>query len=1097
MQRMNLARRIRTAILLLLVLTFPLAAIACRHTGDDPVTLPDTLPVTDLPTESETDAPPPTPASLVKATTLAASTLPDYSDYTSASRIREALSAGNTYAFTLSGVKYYRNGELLDGGGNVLSTDSAGDLTVNGAALGALIGQDGLADGTPAALADALDMQVSIYDDKTVLFYDGNLPLHTYEDIYTYEAMRLYMIGASEEELRNALIDLPDRISNGSTNTVFYTDSDLNLGVQISVYHAQMGDVEGITPGPSLVAGEGRHESNYTTVRIFNDRQTCITQFLAYSPAVTGGVQVAAAAVGEETLIATAPFASHSGEEGDVRVYDAFGLLRMTLNVRELIPGPHTILTGRFDPAREDEVLLIVSQTTDAEGKLPYAIISLTDSSLITAHALDCSFALPEDAARATVNLSVRRSATEDSVILHFPTVQAVYEGSAASAAFENAGITLPADATAVSATDIDGARYTVSLPARDETEDQSFLTIYDEDAASSEQDVGFRENRFFSALFTDGFNDGKYVSRGDFCHIRTDLSNNAMAGIPAGAAAIDTYFDLLSYSDYTCWESEGNAARLATDYLFLEPCFTHRWNKTYFTANLASYVDPETGKQRYVSVGKDGEYTDYNELGSEYYVGTYADGILELAKLRLYPLRQFLQTSVTAFRGENGNPEHLVGISPVHEHEINVPGSVGDYNDAMIEGFRLSMLARYGSIENINALFGTSFVTAEELDAPRDQGRGDWDAYSGDYFTEWTMYNRTIVSTRIMEAYREALLAGYPPEAISAHQMPEGEAVGGFLGDAATRLTPVDTVLTCGTAYGGTRYGTFYQDGNNFVRYAQRLGHFSTTIGEYCARTASADVAYAQIKDLWSRGVRMVHHVTLGDTGFAAAEAEAIRRLSAENTPRPGYTGGTSGTLDIGGEDTYRIVQIGAGADTKSVGLLKSIDAEGKWEGTVYLVPFHTKMVAKDLPAIQTPLEGSDNRFSTGAQKTLKNADQIEVTLQAATSTPGATLTFEVYHKGCRIEDATTVYTLNDTMTPYRFVLSNQLREEGLEIVVTFDGPSGMEGIEYRELTATLQTEKADFYYYNRNATRNCAAHVGGVTFDVLDRDRLYGYAE
>ena len=108
-------------------------------------------------------------------------------------------------------------------------------------------------------------------------------------------------------------------------------------------------------------------------------------------------------------------------------------------------------------------------------------------------------------------------------------------------------------------------------------------------------------------------------------------------------------------------------------------------------------------------------------------------------------------------FRGENGNPEHLVGVSPVHEHEINVPGSVGDYNQHMIQGFRLYLLQQFGSLEQINQKLGTTFASVDEIDPPRDSGRGEWDLYQGDYFTQWALYKRYIVSKRSLprSAYR------------------------------------------------------------------------------------------------------------------------------------------------------------------------------------------------------------------------------------------------------------------------------------------------------------------------------------------------------
>ena len=1083
-----------------------LVAASCQsdHSSRESTTLPATIetvpatdPITDTPTESETEEPETEPS--VSSFIYPSAALPDYTKYTSSARIEQVLQAQKTYAFSLNSTRCYKNGVLMDDQKAVLARHEDGTLTIDGQALSACTGIQNAKGGTPAEAAASIGMKASVYDNKLVLFYEGDLPLHTYEDLYTYEAMYLHLQGAAETELINAFIDLPDRISNGTSNTVFYTAPDLNLGIQTSVYHAQMGQSNGMLTGPALVAGEGKHASNFTTVRIFNDQQMCVTQFLAFDPSVKGGVQVSAAAVGDETLIATAPFAAHDGAKGDIRIFDTFGLLRMTVDVKGVIPGPHTILTGRFAPDVEDEVLLVASQTTNAEGHLPYALISLSDGHVISKHTLDCSFALGTGKASVPVNLTSRVGADSASLILHFPSVQAVYEGAPATAEFANAGITLPADATGVYASGLPGERYTVSLPAREGTENQSFMLVYGEASKGRELDIGFRENRFFSARYTDGYNDDQYVCQGNFQHIRTDLSNSVLSRLNQCNTneKIDALFDTATYGDYTFSAIDQYAGALANEYMFLEPCFTHRWNKIPQTAKLAAYVDAQTGMQKYVATGKSGEYIDYEEIGSSFYNGTYADGILDLAKFRLYPLRSFLQGTASAFRGENGHPEHLVGMSPVHEHEINVPDSVGDYNYAMVEGFRGYMLNRYGSVENINRLFGTSFANRAAIDPPRAAGRGDWDAYAGEYFTEWAMYNRYIVSKRIMEAYREALLAGYPPESISAHQIPEGEAVSGFLGQADTRLTPIDVVLTCGTAYGGTRYG-FIMRTPNFMANANAMGHWNVTLGEYGSLQEQPKKAYLQLEYLWEHGLRMVHHITFTDAQ-AAAEEEAIHMLMEKNAPRPGYTGGTAGTVTVSQGDTfYNIAEIGAGDDSSSAGLLKSIDAEGKWEGTVYLVPFHTQMQAQNLP--MTLVEKNENRYTTGALPTVKNADQVELTFVAAYRGEGqAWATVEVYHDGCLQNKATTTYELTDTLTPYRFVLSNQLYETGMELVVTFhttDDRNGRASTELtvENLTATLQTEVAAFTYYNgRDAETISKPHVGGVTFDILDRDRKH----
>ena len=1097
MKRNQLIRLLAASLLLLTLL---ITAVACDKgkTPDEGTTAPDTIEtvapdnVTTAPdAEVETD---PT----VSSVNFPAAKLPDYAKYATANRIKEVLGARNTLAISLDGKKYYSNGELKMGGLNLITRNADNSLTLNPEKLGPYFGRTDLTGTTPEAIAAEVGMGVAVYDYKLVLFFEGEEPLHTYDDLYTYEAMYLYMTDAAEQEIVNAFIDLPSRISNDVNNTIFYTAPDLNLGIQTSIYYAQMGQTNGLSVGPALVAGEGKHKDNYTTVRIYNNQQTCITQFLAFDASVMGGVQVAAAQVGEEVLIATAPFAAHDGRDGDVRVYDAFGLIRMTINVRDVIPGPHTIVTGHFAEGVSDEVLLVASQTTNDKGELVYAIISLSDGTVISRHTLDCSFALTGEKAGVTVALSVRNSGAADTVILYFNSIQAVYEGNAQKAEFNNAGIQLPADATGVSASNVQGQKYIVSLPAREGQEVLSYLTVYDENATALEQDVGFKENRFYAAYYTDGYNDDKYVSKGAFNHIRTDLSNTTLSKLNGCKTHedVDVVFDTSVFADYTFSDINQYVTRLETEYMFLEPCFTHRWNKIPATGKLAGYIDPITGLQKYVSVGKAGEYMDYNEIGSSFYVGTYADGILDLAKLRLYPLRTFLQGTAPAFRGEGANPEHLVGVSPVHEHEIDVAGSVGDYNPYMVEGFRGYLLERYESVEKINAVFGTNFTDRASIDPPRDSGRGAWDAYSGAYFSEWALYNRYIVSKRIMEAYREALLAGYPPESISAHQIPEGEAVAGFLGEANTRLTPIDVVLTCGTAYGGTRYGNLSRK-NNLVYNAHMMGHSNITLGEYGSLYESGKSAYNQLKELWKNGLRMVHFITFNDNQ-AKAEEEAVKMLMADNEPRPGYTGGTTGSVSVNQNGKlYNIVQIGAGADSESTGLLKSIDTNGKWEGTVYLVPFHTKVVSTALDALTTPVEGTKNQFTTGAQTAIKNADQIEITFAAAkTGDARAWVEIEVYHQGCLVGGSTTTYELTSTMTPYRYVLSNQLYDSGLEVKVTFHteaGDGSMETIKVENLRGTLQYEKAGFTYYDgAQANRLSQAHEGGVTFDLLDRTML-----
>ena len=1070
-------------------------------------------------TETETEVAggaEPTPVGPDISVDYPAAPLPDYNQYTSASRIQEVLGSRTTYAFVVDGEKYYVNGVLTEGGSNVVGI-VGGTVKLSPSQLSKLVGKT-VSGTTPEAVASELGMGVAVYDNKLVLFYEGELPLHTYDDLYTYEAMYLYMINASETEILNAFIDLPSRISNNTSNTVFYTASDLNLGIQTSIYYAQMGQVNGLLVGPALVAGEGKHENNFTTVRIYNNQQMCITQFLAFDVSVKGGVQVAAAQVGNETLIATAAFGAHDGKNGDIRVFDAFGLLRMTISVRSFIEGPYTIATGHFAEGAENEVLLITSQNTDANGRLRYAIVSLSTGAVLAVHTLDCSFA----GANSPVAVSVRNNGSADSVILYFSARQVVYEGNAMTHTFQNAHLTLPENTIGISASNVEGQKYTVALAVEAETENQSFLTVYDENASATKLDVGFRENRFFfyavqapiNAIGT--MNDDKYVSLGHFAHIRTDDSDNGVVGQLAGlnSAQVDALFDKAGYEEYASSKTTMYMNLLKEQYVFLEPCFTHRWHGDYASMKaLFDYRDPTTGAWKYISVDNKGVHPGYVESFEDvgttsFYIGTYADGILEMAKLRIYPLRSFLQGTALAFRGDGSNPEHLVGVSPVHEQEITLEGSAGDHNPYMVEGFRGYMLERYGSVENINKTFGTYFKDRSSIDAPRNGVRGAWDKFSGPYFEEWVMYNRYMVSKRIMEAYREALLAGYPPESISAHSAPEdifdNKNLSATNTDKNFRLSPTDIVLSCGTAYGGTRYGNRALNSNMVVN-AHKMGHSNITLGEYCSNEMASTFpfqtqetanknAYTYLKNYWDNGLRMVHVVTV-DNAYIEAEIYAFQQLIDANQPRPGYTGGTTNSVSVSvAGKQYNIVQIGAGANSASTGLLKSIDTAGKWEGTVYLVPFHTKVNSTEITGLATPVSGTKNQFSTGELKTMRNSDQAEITFNAMKTGSGrAWVEISVYHYGYLLEDSTSVYELTNTMSAFRYVLANQLYESGLEVKITFKTESGepMDSIVVENMYGTLQTEMSFYAYYGERVAKN-EAHQGGITFDLLDRSML-----
>lgn len=1120
----NIERRFKPGILaivaVLLLLTVCIASCRKGDEGEE-TTLPDTIetipdaqPSTGTEkSETSTDGgmePDTTPRA--SAVRFPAEGTPDYRQYITATRIHDVLADSDALVLACGATKGYRGAELNEYPSELIEIADDGTVMV---LADFVCDAYGIAGNPVSGMATAQDIaavigkKVLVYDHKLAMFFDGGTLLDPYHDLYTLEAMYLYMTDASEEDIVNAFIDLPDRISNGQNNAVYYTAPDLNLGVQSSVYFAQLGAVAGVAAGPRIVAGEGYfmgdrdNEANHTIVRVLNQQQTVVAQFLAFGPSVRGGVQVAAAQVGNETLIATAPFVAHDGKNGDIRVFDTFGTLRMEITLNPIMSGPYTILTGHFADGGQDETLLVLSRDMSDTGVLSMALIDLRDGTVISRNTLDCSFALPAgDSVTREVAATVRSAddGSADRVILYFKAAQAVYEGTVSQADFRNSGIALPDIATGVYASANPGERYIVTVSEIEGEENRSFVIPYAYEGGDGAMlDVAFRENVFYTARYWKD-NDDTYVSSASFNHIRCDLSNGVMGelGSAGSPEKVDAVFDRATYQTYSFNVSDDFIRTFRTSHMFLEPCFTHRWNKIPSTGNLQKYTNPYTGAHDYISIGKDGEASEYLELDSSFYIGTYADGILDLAKLRLYPLRSFLRTMVTEFRGENGNPEHLAGVSPVHEHEINVPGSVGDYNQHMIQGFRLYLVRQYGSLENINEKFGTSFDSVEAIDPPRESGRGAWDQYEGDFFTQWALYNRYIVSKRIMEAYREALIAGYPPESISAHQIPEGEAVSGFLGEADTRLSPIDTVLTCGTAYGGTRYGYVANSNDNWINIANRSGQWNISIGEYSALQDSGEMAFRHLEYLWSHGVRMVHHITFTDSQ-SNAEQEAIVELARQNKPRPGYTGGTTSSVGVrSGNAVYNIIQIGDGQGSNGQGLLKSVTPDGKWEGTVYVVPFHAHVKVTTLDALNQPLEGCTNLYSTGVLTPfLKNSDQVELTLKASYSGTGkAYVRFSVYNGGYEMETSVVEFELGSTLVPYRYVLSNQIPMTEAEVRVEFRVTDGGRetDLHVENMLGTLQQDAVGIKFLEkRRVQKSSMPHVGGVTFDLLDRDVKY----
>ena len=880
------------------------------------------------------------------------------------------------------------------------------------------------------------------------------------------EAEKLFLEEEKLDEFnRNMFVSIPNIIKMTENNITAYSFPDIDLNANVSAY-AMQGVQSKVDLGPAIVAGQGENPDNYTVVRVFDIYQTCHTQFNAYPATVRGGVQVAAAVVSDGVNILTAPFSD--GSVTELRVYDANGAYKFSITPET--KAPYAIAAGSF--TGKEDVFAVASQSDNGNGVHVEFFMATTGRKVIYA---DIDVKSTEKLA-----LSVNRAAEgAEGLILSYKNKAYEYRSAKLSEIQLDGN-----EYNGVYGSAFGG--YAATSDATDEYKAFSEITEY-KDGVKTVINAGEKENIFVS---TAASKNTDYIKHGQFWHIRVEYPARIMNYV----ASNNTY-RIRTY-DISYFTEEPGAdvkSKYKTQYNMWEPCSTHRWGKTAQMGNLIDYVDPDTGTYAYATLTKKGERNDYLELGSSFYNATYAPNIEALDKLNFWTRRTYLQSLAELYREA---PEYTVAVSPVHEHEIDSGAkSVGDYNPKMISAFSQWLEDMFGTIENINKRYGTSFKSFEELDAPRGTKRGDWDNYStrrktNDYFTQWSLYNRYVISRHVIQSYREAILAGFPPELIKAHQIPEGDAVAGLLGEADTRLSPVDTVMADGTGYGGTRYGVWYSDKNSFFSLADRSGHNNITLGEYSAMSTKKEDSYKQLKYMFDNGIVFTH--VMGWTGNVAQgdimdknEKYAIDTLQENEYPRYASSGGTGDLRSyVNGDKSYNIVEIGSKDD--SAGLLKSVNADGSFEGTVYLQPFHAFVGVVDV-ARDVAVKGSGTMTYEMKGKVDADGkelagfnynDTAELRFTAAPTGKRGTITVKVLHEGYEMPVAEYTFTVTGEETEYRYVFKNQVYLEDCTVVVEYNR------VNITDCDATLMYEMTARKYFGELSPK---AHEGGVSFDLM----------
>jgi hypothetical protein len=744
---------------------------------------------------------------------------------------------------------------------------------------------------------------------------------------------------------------------------------------------------------PRLVTGEGPDPQNHTVVRILGPHGIPEVQFLAFPPEIRGGVQLEAGRFLDPDQLSFVAAANSPGTR-ELRLFNQAGGLASILLPR--LAPPYAIAAGRFLGTDLDQVAAVAANCP--KGRAEIAILNGQGDVLQVKQ-------IAHPALRGELSLGALPDGT---LLIQAKGASTAIVLNLADGTLRERALGKLADGHCAFPT-VYGANALVTAGPEAELSHISRHTA----AGVEKLNVGARENRFWFAA--SGHHAGEkskwgeipeaeYFRPGRFAHIRVDMHVARQLGENPELRAIRSFEE---------WQAKGLAKGVPAQYnnydtdppTTWEPCFTHRWIKP-FVKELAAVNDEDNGLPRYLMLDRNAKPVGYSEFdGAGFTVGTYTYGLPEMDSMYTYPVRHFMRGLAVKHRA---NPEHFIAVEPNHEHEITSGAedraSVGDYHPANLTGFLDWLHNRFGSVTAINTAYSTEF-SPTFFDAPRGKGRGDWDRYDKDnpLFQAWFQYNARVISRRVADTWREALLAGMPPESITCHQIPDSYAISslGAFSKPVSRVTPIDWMLTAGTSYGFTRYSVWYKRKQNCIQGSWSSGFGMVTLGEYSALATKNEDAYGQLRYLHEHGAMFIHCMWWPSKwekgrGYNDTFKYALRRMAEEDRPRMGVTGGVSTVRPYrSGDRQFDIVALGTGP--KRTGLIKSVREDGSWEGSVYVAPFHAH-VAIDSLFTQARVELGEQELATPDVTGLTGGSQLETTFRAAGD---GTLHIDLWHDG------------------------------------------------------------------------------------------------
>jgi hypothetical protein len=249
--------------------------------------------------------------------------------------------------------------------------------------------------------------------------------------------------------------------------------------------------------------------------------------------------------------------------------------------------------------------------------------------------------------------------------------------------------------------------------------------------------------------------------------------------------------------------------------------------------------------------------------------------------------------------------------------------------------------------------------------------------------------------------------------------------------------------------------------------------------VGEYASLNASHEKSLNQLLYLRDHGVSTLHVMWWPsnlDKGFNQAQESALlEMISKHDSPRKGLAGGISEIRPWRGQTkSFDIASLGTGPS--HTGLLKSLNKDGTFEGTVYAVPFHAHVNIEVLnEQKKTNLNPRPKELATILHT--RPGSVIEVSFKVKGKTDNLLIDFA--HRGIKLSDKSIRLDQIEAGQQFRLVYKIPLLMEEIKLLASSD--------KYITIEDLLVVHHQDQVINLAKKIMTGKRHQGGVTFACL----------